>query len=242
MTRLGEWLAESRNGVFFGGAGVSTDSGIPDFRSAAGLYTKNGGDSPEYLLSTECLHEEPEKFYQLYKTELVHPQAQPNAAHHHINTLIEAGHLTSVVTQNIDGLHQAAGTQQVFELHGSAWRNHCVGSEHHPATLEQVMAQPGVPHCPQCGAMVRPDVVLYGEGLDMDVLNGAVNALANADLVIVGGTSLNVYPAAGLLQYYSGDRLVLINAEPTGWDQAANLVIHGRLGETLGAVIEEMGL
>ncbi|WP_067782719.1 NAD-dependent protein deacylase [Actinomyces vulturis] len=243
IDQLAQWVSESSRGVFFGGAGVSTDSGIPDFRSAAGLYSSSSGyDTPEYLLSADCLEHEPEKFYRLYKNELVHPEAKPNAAHIHVNTLIEAGHLTSVVTQNIDSLHQAAGTQNVYELHGSAWTNYCVSPAHHGASLEQVMEGDGVPYCPECGAMVRPHVVLYGEGLDMDVVEGAVNRISEADLVIVGGTSLNVYPAAGLLRYYSGDRLVLINATPTAWDNEANLVIHGRLGEVLGAVVDRLGL
>ncbi|AOZ72145.1 NAD-dependent protein deacylase [Boudabousia tangfeifanii] len=241
LDELAGWISQARRGVFFGGAGVSTDSGIPDFRSAAGLYAQRGeGDSPEYLLSHECLMYEPEKFYHLYKNELVHPEAKPNAAHEAVNTLVDRGHLSCVVTQNIDGLHQAAGTQKVFELHGSTARHYCVGPAAHEATLEQVMQAEGVPYCQQCGEMIRPDVVLYGEALDENMIEGSVTALAAADLVIVGGTSLNVYPAAGFLRYYQGDRLVLINAEPTAWDSRADLVIHGRLGQVLTAALERL--
>lgn len=239
---LATWLSEAQRGVFFGGAGVSTESGIPDFRSAAGLYAKKAADgrAPEYLLSHDCLVDEPGEFFAFHRAELVHPEARPNAAHHALAALERTGHIAAVVTQNIDDLHQQAGSKVVYELHGSVYRNHCLGPARHAFTLADIPDEPVVPVCPECGAMVRPDVVLYGEGLDMDVVEGAIMALQRADLVIVGGTSLNVYPAAGLLDYYRGQRLVLINLEATPMDRRADLVINAPIGEVMTAVMNRM--
>lgn len=241
INTLATWLREAKRGVFFGGAGVSTESGIPDFRSAAGLYASQSesGHPPEYLLSHECLVAEPEAFFAFHRAELVHPEAKPNPAHQALAALEQAGHIAAVITQNIDGLHQQAGSKVVHELHGSVNQNHCLGPQRHNFTLAEIPDEPVVPICPHCGAMVRPGVVLYGEGLDLNVVEASVKVLAQADLVIVGGTSLNVYPAAGLLDYYPGRRLVLINLEPTGMDHRANLVIHAPIGELLDAVCKK---
>lgn len=242
ITRLADWLAASRTAVFFGGAGVSTESGIPDFRSAAGLYARRSGAGrpPEYLLSAECLHDEPAEFFAFHRANLVHPDAHPNPAHVALASLEASGHLAAVVTQNIDGLHQAAGSRVVHELHGSLQRNYCLGPISHRFSLAEIPDAPVVPVCPQCGAMVRPEVVLYGEGLDPEVLDAAIAALEAADLLIVGGTSLNVYPAAGLLNHCRGDRLVLINLEPTPWDRHADLAISARVGEVLQAAVDQL--
>lgn len=235
IKEIAGWLAESSKVVFFGGAGVSTESGIPDFRSAAGLYAKRqpGGRSPEYLLSHDCLADSPEDFYSFHRSELVHPEARPNPAHLCLARLEQAGIVSAIVTQNIDGLHQMAGSRNVYELHGSVNRYFCVGPANHRFTLEQIPDEPNVPICPQCGAMIRPDVVLYGEGLDMGVIEASVDAIGHADAIIVGGTSLNVYPAAGLLQYYQGQRLALINLDETPLDYQAEIVIHRSIAEVL---------
>ena len=244
ITRLSDWLADAERAVFFGGAGVSTESGIPDFRSAAGLYSRQSGAgrSPEYLLSHECITREPEQFYAFHRTNLVHPEARPNPAHLALAALeAQGGRLAAVVTQNIDGLHQAAGSRVVHELHGSLERNYCLGPARHRFSLAEIPDEPVVPVCLQCGAMVRPDVVLYGEGLDPDVIDAAIDAIAAADVLIVGGTSLDVYPAAGLLHHYRGDRLVLINLEPTPWDARADLAITAPVGEVLAAAVARLG-
>lgn len=242
ITTLTDWLRDARSAVFFGGAGVSTASGIPDFRSAAGLYaTQTGvGRAPEYLLSHDCLTDEPEEFFAFHRTNLVHPQARPNRAHTALAELEAQGRLKAVVTQNIDGLHQMAGSKIVYELHGSVERNHCLGRDHHEFTLDQIPDEPVVPVCPRCGAMVRPDVVLYGEGLDTDVVDAAIETIAAADVLIVGGTSLNVYPAAGLIDYYRGDRLVLINLSATPRDSRADLVIAAPIDQVLGEVVDNL--
>lgn len=224
--------------VFFGGAGVSTESGIPDFRSSTGLYTLGSGARrpPEYMLSHDCLVSEPEEFFAFYRANMLYPAAQPNAAHRALARLEDEGRLTAVVTQNIDGLHQAAGSRTVWELHGSVHRNLCTGcGATYP--LAFVLETTGVPRCPACGAVVRPDVVLYGEMLDDAVVDAAQRAVAAADVLVVGGTSLNVYPAAGLVRWYSGDRLVIVNKEPTPYDDAADLVVHGTLGDVLTAAL-----
>lgn len=232
-------MTDAKRAVFFGGAGVSTESGIPDFRSAAGLYAQQagGGRTPEYMLSHDCLAGEPEEFFAFHRANLVHPQARPNPAHTALAALEAQGHLAAVVTQNIDGLHQAAGSKVVHELHGSVARNHCLGPGRHEYRLDEIPETPTVPKCPKCGAMIRPDVVLYGEALDPAVVDAAVAAIARADTLIVGGTSLAVYPAAGLLNYYRGNRLVLINLTPTPYDHRADLVINAPVGEVLDAAL-----
>ncbi len=238
---LNEILASANRVVFFGGAGVSTESGIPDFRSATGLYkTRTGGEyPPEYMLSHSCWADHPADFYAFYRANMLHPEAKPNAAHFALARLEQAGKLTAVVTQNIDGLHQMAGSKKVFELHGSVLRNHCVNCGHSYAA--QVIADaPDVPKCTECGGVIKPDVVLYEEGLDGDVMDGATRAIMAADVLVVGGTSLNVYPAAGLLQYYRGDQLVLVNKSATSADGQARLVIHDSVGKVLGEATDQV--
>lgn len=232
MFDLDELVAEG-GVVFFGGAGVSTDSGIPDFRSAAGLYaTAHGGLPPEYLLSHTCLVEKPQLFFDFHRDKLIHPDARPNPTHRALARLEADGLVDAVVTQNIDGLHQCAGSKVVHELHGSLHRNYCVacGAEY-PVAF--VLASTGVPRC-ACGGMVRPDVVLYEEALDPNVVDAAIAAIASARTLIVGGTSLNVYPAAGLLRHYRGHQLVLINKSATAQDQRADAVLRAGLREILG--------
>lgn len=235
---LSDLLARSHRIVFLGGAGVSTASGIPDFRSAAGLYaTASGGRfPPEYLLSHTCFVRSPEDFFAFYRAHLLHPDAVPNAAHRALAALEDRGRLSAVITQNIDGLHQAAGSRTVWELHGSVHRNTCVrcGARY---GLRWVLGTVGVPLCPSCGGIVRPDVVLYEEPLDPGVWAAAVGAIEDADCLIVGGTSLNVYPAAGLVDHYAGDRLVLINRTPTPYDRRADLVLRADLGTELAAAV-----
>ena len=222
-------IAESDNIVFFGGAGVSTESGIPDFRSVDGLYHQKYAYPPETILSHSFWETHPEEFYKFYRDKLIVKGAKPNAAHLRLAKLEREGKLKAVVTQNIDGLHQKAGSRRVFELHGSVLRNYCMRcGRAYPATF--IRDCPGVPRC-DCGGIVKPDVVLYEEPLDEKTLTGAVKAISRADLLIVGGTSLTVYPAAGLLRYYGGDRLVLINRDETPYDSEASLVLHESLGE-----------
>lgn len=233
---LQNWVDESQRIVFFGGAGVSTESGIPDFRSQDGLYNQTWQDPPETIVSHTYFMNRTEDFYRFYKEKMLAPWAKPNAAHRKLAELERAGKLTAVVTQNIDGLHQDAGSQAVYELHGSVRRNYCTRCHAFYEGMDLILNSPGVPRCPQCGGLIKPDVVLYEEGLDSDVLYGAVNKIRDADLLIVGGTSLVVYPAAGLVNYYQGRRLVLINLQPTGMDHRANLVIKGKIGEVLGQI------
>ncbi|MDR1464730.1 MAG: NAD-dependent protein deacylase [Oscillospiraceae bacterium] len=238
--QLRRLLKISKSTVFFGGAGVSTESGIPDFRSATGLYHARQvfGKEPEYLLSHSCFANEPELFFRYYRKNLIARNAKPNAAHLALARLEAAGKLQAVVTQNIDGLHQAAGSKNVLELHGSNWRQSCVdcGAKY---ALDYIMAQDGIPKCEKCGGIVRPDVVLYEEGLDNGIITAAVEAIAAAELLIVGGTSLAVYPAAGLLRYFSGGALVLINKTATPYDAQADLVIHDSIGKVLGEAVQE---
>jgi len=237
--RLADILSKSDAIVFFGGAGVSTESGIPDFRSEQGLYAAKAqyGHPPEKLLSRSFLQREPAVFFDYYKTNLIHPQAKPNAAHLALARLEQAGKLCAIVTQNIDGLHQAAGNSIVHELHGSIHRNHCVDCKTAYSLAYILSASDPVPACAKCGGMVRPDVVLYEEPLDDTIWANAIRAIQKADALIVGGTSLSVYPAAGLLRYYSGDKLCLINKTETPFDGSANLVIHDALGSVLSAVV-----
>ena len=222
--------------VFFGGAGVSTESGIPDFRSVDGLYNQQWDYPPETILSHSFFMKKTEEFYRFYRAKMLCPNAEPNAAHLKLAQLEREGKLTAVVTQNIDGLHQAAGSKKVYELHGSVVRNYCMkcGKFH---SVEFIMNSTGVPTC-ECGGVVKPDVVLYEEGLDDSVVNGAVNAIAEADTLIIAGTSLNVYPAAGLVRYFRGNNLVIINMSPTGMDSSADLLICGRIGEVLSAAVD----
>lgn len=227
---LKQWVNESARMVFFGGAGVSTESGIPDFRSVDGLYHQQYDYPPETILSHTFYMRKPEEFYRFYRAKMLAPDAKPNAAHRKLAQWEQEGKLSAVVTQNIDGLHQAAGSRKVYELHGSVRRNHCrkCGAFY---DLDYMLRTTGIPRCEKCEGIIKPDVVLYEEGLDQATLNGAVRAIGNADLLIVGGTSLTVYPAAGLIDYYDGDRLVLINRSVTPLDSRADLLIQGSIGE-----------
>ena len=232
IKRLKELVDSSDNIVFFGGAGVSTESGIPDFRSTGGLYHQEWKYPPEVILSHSFFERNPEEFYRFYRSKMLFPQARPNAAHWKLAELEAAGKLTAVVTQNIDGLHQASGSRNVLELHGSVHRNHCMKCRRFYG-LDFLLETGGVPRCPACGGVVKPDVVLYEECLDETTMEGAVEAIAGADMLIIGGTSLAVYPAAGLIRYYQGHKLVLLNKSPVARDLAADLVITDPIGETL---------
>ena len=234
LQTLQDWISESRRIVFFGGAGVSTESGIPDFRSTDGLYSQHYDYPPETILSHKFFVENPEEFYRFYREKMLCLTAKPNRAHLKLAKLEKAGLLAAVITQNIDGLHQAAGSRNVLELHGSVHRNYCQKCDRF-FTAEEILQSTGVPRC-SCGGTVKPDVVLYGENLKDDTLLASVEALQNADCVIIGGTSLAVYPAAGLLRYYRGKRLVLINKTPTPYDSHANLLLAKSIGEILGAI------
>ena len=227
--RLKQWVKKSKRIVFFGGAGVSTESGIPDFRSVDGLYNQQYAYPPETILSRPFFMRETEEFYRFYRNKMLYPDAQPNAAHKKLAEWEQAGKLLGVVTQNIDGLHQAAGSKKVYELHGSVLRNYCMRCGKFYG-LDAIMNSTGVPKC-ECGGTIKPDVVLYGENLDNDVVNGACAAISAADMLIIGGTSLNVYPAAGLIDLYRGNRLVLVNLSATPQDSRADLVIHERIGQ-----------
>ncbi|GAA1395781.1 NAD-dependent protein deacylase [Luteococcus peritonei] len=240
MDSLAELLVRSHRIVFFGGAGVSTESGIPDFRSSAGLYARTSDDGlpPEYLLSHDCLVEDPEAFFDFHRSALLHPEARPNRGHRALARLEAAGRLSAVVTQNIDGLHQQAGSRVVHEVHGSARRNRCLGCGE-DYDMAWMLATRGVPACERCGAMVRPEVVLYGEGLDQQVMDAAIEAIIGSDLLLVGGTSLNVYPAAGLVRFATGT-LAVVNREATGYDQMADLVVHDQLGTVLGEAVDAL--
>ncbi|MCI9578724.1 MAG: NAD-dependent protein deacylase [Oscillibacter sp.] len=228
---LKSWVAEAGAIAFFGGAGVSTESGIPDFRSTGGLYHQEWKYPPETILSHTFYKSNPEEFFRFYRAKLLAPEARPNAAHRKLAEWEAAGKLTAVVTQNIDGLHQAAGSRHVCELHGSVHRNYCekCGKFH---GLDFILEGSGVPRC-ACGGIVKPDVVLYEEGLDQGVMNDAVDSIARADLLIIGGTSLNVWPAAGLINYFRGERLVLINKSAVARDLSAGLVITEPIGEVM---------
>lgn len=229
-----QWVQSSSRAVFFGGAGVSTESGIPDFRSTDGLYHQQYRYPPETILSHTFFERNPAEFYRFYRAKMLYLQARPNRTHEVLARWEAEGRLAAVVTQNIDGLHQAAGSRRVYELHGSVHRNHCLACGR-PFTAADVLGLDGIPHC-SCGGVIKPDVVLYEEALDDAVVQGAVEAIAAADLLIVGGTSLAVYPAAGFLRCYTGDRLVLINRDPTPMDHAADLRFSGNLGDVLAAV------
>ena len=231
IERLREWVNESSRIVFFGGAGVSTESGIPDFRSTGGLYQQEWNYPPETILSHTFYESNPEEFFRFYRAKMVAPGANPNAAHLKLAEWEKTGKLTAVITQNIDGLHQAAGSSRVYELHGSVHRNYCERCRTFYG-LEHILETTGVPRC-KCGGIVKPDVVLYEEGLDQQTINDSVRALREADLLIIGGTSLNVWPAAGLINYYRGNRVVLMNRSAVGRDLDASLVITDPIGEVL---------
>lgn len=229
LEQLQEWVKESNNIVFFGGAGVSTESGIPDFRSVDGLYHQQYDYPPETILSHTFYRQKPEEFYRFYRAKMLCLDAKPNAAHKKLAQWEQEGKLKAVVTQNIDGLHQAAGSKAVLELHGSVLRNYCerCGAFY---DAEYILQSEGVPAC-TCGGSIKPDVVLYEEGLDQKTLSDAVRYISEADMLIVGGTSLAVYPAAGLLDYYRGNKLVLVNKTSTPRDSVANLIVQGSIGE-----------
>lgn len=233
--QLQQWISDSSNIVFFGGAGVSTESGVPDFRSVDGLYHQKYDEPPETILSHTYWEYKPESFWRFYRDKMLPLEAKPNAAHLKLAELEQAGKLKAVVTQNIDGLHQKAGSEKVYELHGSVHRNYCTRCRtFYPP--EFIRDSKGIPCCTKCGAPIKPDVVLYEEGLDQDILYGAIRAIRNCDMLIVGGTSLVVYPAAGLINYYNGGKLVLINRDPTPYDSQADLVIHDSIGKVLGGI------
>lgn len=235
IERLQRIIDESDNIVFFGGAGVSTESGIPDFRSVDGLYNQKYDYPPETILSATFYRQHPEEFFRFYRDKLIIHDVKPNKAHIALAELEKKGKLKAVVTQNIDGLHQMAGSKRVYELHGSILRNYCekCGKSF---TLEYIEKSNGVPVCDECGGRVKPDVVLYEEMLDDECINGAVSAIAKADTLIIGGTSLAVYPAAGFINYFNGRHLVLINKSETFADSMAELVIRDSIGEVLGAL------
>lgn len=232
---LRDMVAKSSSIVFFGGAGVSTESGIPDFRSVDGLYHQQYAYPPETILSHTFFRKHTEEFYRFYRNKMLYPDAVPNAAHRKLAEWEREGKLKAVITQNIDGLHPAAGSKTVWELHGSVLRNYCedCGAFY---DMKYIMESEGIPRCEKCGGIVKPDVVLYEEGLDQHTLNEAVKAIKGADMLIIGGTSLAVYPAAGLIDYFSGKYLVLINKASTPRDNMADLVIRDSIGEVLGAL------
>lgn len=231
---LQDWVNQSRRIVFFGGAGVSTESGIPDFRSVDGLYRQQYRYPPETILSRSFFEDNPEEFFRFYRAKMLAPQAKPNAAHRKLAELEQAGRLSAVITQNIDGLHQLAGSEKVWELHGSVYRNFCqTCGKSHP--LETILNAQGVPMC-GCGGRIKPDVVLYEESLNQRTLRDAVNAIEQADLLLVGGTSLAVYPASGLVDYYRGNHLALLNKSVTPLDSRADLILRDPIGQVLGAL------
>ena len=241
LDELRSIIQSADNIVFFGGAGVSTESNIPDFRSEQGLYNAKNkyGYSPEYMLSHSFFEQYPEQFYNYYLGELTYKDALPNAAHYALAKLEQQGKLRAVITQNIDGLHQKAGSQNVLELHGSVSRNYCMNCGVHYSLDFMLEHSNSVPHCLDCGGIVRPDVVLYEESLDMHIMKAAQKAIEECQVLIVGGTSLVVYPAAGLLHYFHGDKLVLINKTATDFDHRADLVIHDSIGRALNYATED---
>jgi NAD-dependent deacetylase len=233
--QLQEWVTQAQKIVFFGGAGVSTESGIPDFRSTDGLYHQQWRDPPETILSHGYFWTKTEAFYDFYRKKMLFPDAKPNPAHLALAELEKRGILSAVITQNIDGLHQKAGSKNVLELHGSIHRAACMDC-HKKWTLDDIINAEGIPHC-TCGGLIKPDVVLYGEALDPDVLSASIDHIQRADLLIVGGTSLNVYPAAGLIDYFRGDKIVIINKTETGRDSDATLTIRDSIGKVLSEAV-----
>ena len=241
IEKLAQILNDSNNIVFFGGAGVSTASNIPDFRSSNGLYSEKLKSSftPEQLISHTFFMRYPDEFFEFYKSKLVYPDAKPNGCHYALVELEKMGKLKAIVTQNIDGLHQLAGSKTVYELHGSVHRNYCTKC-HNFYDAEYVLKSSGIPKCEKCGGIVKPDVVLYEEGLDENTIMSSVNAIANADTLIIGGTSLVVYPAAGLIDYFKGKNLILINKSSTPADNRADLVIHDSIDKVMDEAVSIM--
>ena len=241
IEQLTKILSQSNNIVFFGGAGVSTESNIPDFRSSNGLWNEklHINFTPEQLVSHTFFMKYPEEFFNFYKDKLIYPEAKPNKAHISLAKLEEMGKLKAIITQNIDGLHQSAGSKNVFELHGSVLRNYCMDCNTF-YDEKFILNSVGIPTCPKCGGKVKPDVVLYEEGLDENILKDSIKAISIADTLIIGGTSLVVYPAAGLINYFKGKNLILINKSITSADSKANLVIHDSIGKVLNIAINNL--
>ena len=235
MNELQAIINQSKSIVFFGGAGVSTESGIPDFRSVDGLYNQKYDYPPEEILSHSFFMSNTEEFYRFYRDKMLCLNAKPNKAHLKLAELEKSGKLTAVVTQNIDGLHQLAGNHNVFELHGSVHRNYCMKC-HKEFNAEFMLKSNGIPRC-TCGGIIKPDVVLYEEGLDNSTVNSALSAISNCDTLIIAGTSLTVYPAAGFIRYFKGNNLILINRDKTPMDSSCDLVIHEKVGEVLDKII-----
>lgn len=236
---LQQIIDKSKKIVFFGGAGVSTESGIPDFRSVDGLYNQQWKFPPEEIISNTFFYKDTKEFYRFYRAKLLPQGIEPNAAHYKLAELEKAGKLTAVVTQNIDGLHQKAGSKKVYELHGSTLRNYCLDCHEfydEKIIIESENAPDKLPHCKKCGGLIKPDVVLYEEGLNQEIIEGAVNAIRYADTLIIGGTSLSVYPAAGLINYFRGEKLILLNKSATPQDGMADLVIHEPIGQVLSQI------
>lgn len=231
---LQNWVRESENIVFFGGAGVSTESGIPDFRSTDGLYFQKYDDPPETILSRHFFLERTEDFYRFYREKMLYLDALPNRAHQKLAELEQAGKLKAVITQNIDNLHQKAGSKNVLELHGSVYRNYCMDCGKF-YSVEEILRGNRVPRC-SCGGVIKPDVVLYEEPLNQGTIQRAIQAIHDADMLIIGGTSLSVYPAAGFIDFYRGEKLVLINKSSTPRDASANLLLQGNIGDILGSI------
>lgn len=234
IEKLQRWIDESSNIVFFGGAGVSTESGIPDFRSVDGLYNQQYKYPPETIISHSFFIQNTEEFYDFYKKKMIFLDAKPNNAHFKLTELENKGKLKVVITQNIDGLHQIAGTKNVLELHGSIHRNYCQKCNRH-YNVEVILNSKTIPKC-ECGGIIKPDVVLYEESLDSHILQNSIEYISNADMLIIGGTSLAVYPAAGLVNYYKKDKLILINKSSTPYDNRADLLIHGNIAEVLNTI------
>lgn len=235
MSGLQQIISQSKSIVFFGGAGVSTESGIPDFRSQDGLYNQKYSVPPETMLSHDYFISHTEEFYRFYRDKMICLTAKPNAAHLKLAELERAGKLKAVITQNIDGLHQAAGSKTVYELHGSVHRSYCMRCGKF-FSLDEVLKADNVPHC-ECGGIVKPDVVLYGEQLDGETIENSVTAIAQCDTLIIAGTSLTVYPAAGFVRYFRGSNLVLINRDPTPMDKECDLVLHDSVGKVLDKIV-----
>ncbi|MBQ8924340.1 MAG: NAD-dependent protein deacylase [Lachnospiraceae bacterium] len=235
IKKFADAIEECNYIVFFGGAGVSTESGIPDFRSTDGLYNQKYKYPPETIVSHSFYVNRTEEFYEFYKDKMLAPNAEPNAAHKKLAELEERGKLKAVITQNIDGLHQKAGSKEVLELHGSVHRNYCTKC-HKFFDMDYIVHSEGVPTCDECGGLIKPDVVLYEEGLDSNIISRTVNHISHADMLIIGGTSLVVYPAAGLIDYFKGKYLVVINMAPTPRDKNADILINGKIGEVFSQI------
>lgn len=234
MQQWKEWIESNHNIVFFGGAGVSTESGIPDFRSTDGIYHMKYDYPPETILSRHFFLSRTKEFYEFYRDKMIYQDVKPNITHLKLQEMEAKGKLKGIITQNIDGLHQKAGSKRVCELHGSVYRNYCMhcGTSY---TLDAILRNQDIPHC-SCGGIIKPDVILYGEALKPEVMEEAIDLISNAEVLIIGGTSLSVYPAAGLINYYRGNKLVLINKSGTSYDNQANLLIKASLGEVFSAI------